>query len=75
MYTFIGTFLSCGIILFIAVFVAGYFFHKKVKGDSGAKTDRGSTLRQVNSSCAMGARFRVRFLSAVGMEVGRIGLE
>ena len=38
MYTFVGTFLSCGIILFIAVFVAGYFFHKKVKGDSGAKT-------------------------------------
>lgn len=38
MYKTDGAFLSCGIIFAVAMFVAAYFFYKKVKGDSGVKS-------------------------------------
>ncbi len=38
MYTFVGAFLLCVIIFTIAIFVAAYFFYKRVKGDSGIKS-------------------------------------
>lgn len=38
MYIIDGVFLSGGIIFAFAIFVAAYFFYKKVKGDSGVKS-------------------------------------